>query len=229
MFRNIGRGDRFFGNLYGEKRTRGNPNAEWLQEYIKVFETKIPHVNESDIILDIMKVIIKKRNWSSPGHDYTVNFCLKRLFSIHEPMQNIFMGIINSLCEMASWCCGGRTSFLEKPGLWQFDNIRPIPCTNNTYKGFTSVLQNIFNAHKNKYGTMQMAHKNKYGTMQMAHKNKYGTMQMAHKNKYGTMQMAHKNKYDTMQMAHKNKYGTMQMAHKNKYGMLIRTSMVPCS
>ena len=148
---------------------KGNPEAEWLQEYTKLFETKIIEVDTGDIILetiDIRNAIRKKRNWSSPGPDLIVNFWLKRLSSIHELIKSIFMSVINSRCEMARWYCGGRTCLLEKTGLWTFDNTRPITCTNNMYKWFTSVLQIIFNNHKKKYGIMQIEERGAEGEMQ---------------------------------------------------------------
>ena len=77
------------------KVDQGKPNAEWLKDYIELFETKIPDVNTGDIILeeiDIINAIRKKRNWSSPGNDLIVNFWLKRLTSIHGVIKNIFYG-----------------------------------------------------------------------------------------------------------------------------------------
>ena len=47
-------------------------------------------------------------------------------------------------------------SLLEKPGGWAHDNTRPITCTNNMYKWFTTVLQHIFNEHGKKYVIQQM-------------------------------------------------------------------------
>ena len=60
------------------------------------------------------------------------------------------------MCDVEGWYCSGRTGLLEKPGMWRFDNTRPITCTNNMYKWFTSVLQNVYNEHKNNHGIMQM-------------------------------------------------------------------------
>ena len=148
----------FWINLWCKTDT-GNPDAEWLVEYTRLFENEIPDVYTGDINLesiDITKAIKKKRNWSAPGPDLIVNFWLKRLSSLHETIRVLFMNIINGMCDVERWYCSGRTRLLEKPGLWKFDNTRPITCTNNMYKWFTSVLQNIYNDHKNNHGIMQM-------------------------------------------------------------------------
>ena len=137
----------------------GNPNAEWLNEYTEHFEKVIPQIEADDIILEtvnIRKIIQKKRNWSSPGPDLIVNFWLKKLTVTHDLFKNIFMDIINNSRTMVEWFCRGRTSLLEKSGAWAFDNTRPITCTNNLYKWFTSVLQVKINEHKKKFGFMQM-------------------------------------------------------------------------
>ena len=67
------------------------------------------------------------------------------------------MNVINNhMCEVEKWYCCGRTVLLEKPGEWSFSNTRPITCTNNMYKWFTSLLLIFFNRHKEKFSIMQM-------------------------------------------------------------------------
>ena len=101
-------------------------------------------------------MIKKKRNWSSPGPDLLVNFWLKKVIVTHEHITILFRDIINSSCELVKWFCRGRTSLLEKAGAWVYSNTRPITCTNNTYKWFTSVLKLKLNEHKQKFGIMQL-------------------------------------------------------------------------
>ena len=141
------------------KEDQGHPDAEWLEEYKSLFEKEIPGSNNENILLEpgtSTKAIKKKRNWSAPGPDLLVNFWLKRLSVIHLIINETFMDIINSGCSMEAWFCRGRTSLLEKPGEWLHDNTRPITCTNNMYKWFTTVLQQIFHGHIKKHEVLQM-------------------------------------------------------------------------
>ncbi len=141
------------------KEDQGNPNAEWLIEYQELFEKLIPVPHAGDITLetsDIANRMKKKRNWSSPGPDLIVNFWWKRLTSIHDMVKVFFLEIINNTSNMEKWFCRGRSSLLEKLGGWAYDNTRPITCTNNLYKWYTSVLQFILNNHKKKNSIMQI-------------------------------------------------------------------------
>ena len=137
----------------------GRPEAEWLAEYTTLLESKIPGVNGDNIEIDVNDVknaIRKKRNWSSPGPDMIVNFWLKKLDVIYQLIKHIFSKIVNSGCTIETWYCCGRTNLIEKPGEWLFNNTRPITCTNNLYKWFTSLLQIFYNKHVKSVGFMQM-------------------------------------------------------------------------
>ena len=130
-----------------------------MEEYEELFEREIPEANNDNIIVapgGVSNAIKKKRNWSAPGPDLLVNFWLKRLLVIHPRIEETFMDIINSGCGMEPWFCRGRTALLEKPGEWAHDNTRPITCTNNMYKRFTTVLKHIFNEDGKKHEILQM-------------------------------------------------------------------------
>ena len=120
-----------------EKDDPGNPNASWLDEYKLLFQQVVPEIFTGDI--DVTNAIIwdcirKKRNWSGSGPDLLVNFWLKKLFVIHDPIRSIFSGIINSPSEIETWFTRGRTNLLEKDENFVYDNTRPITCTNHMYK-----------------------------------------------------------------------------------------------
>ena len=141
------------------KKDEGNPDAEWLNEIEKIFATMIPVVDTGDVITtpnEFLKCVKKKRNWSSPGPDLIVNFWLKKLTYTHELTHEIFHQLKNNHCRIPIWFCLGRTSLLEKPGGWQANNTRPITCTNNQYKLFTSLLNSDLNNHTAKHKLMQM-------------------------------------------------------------------------
>ena len=142
-----------------EKEDAGRPNAEWLTQYNDLFTTLIPEVNNNDIAVTketVWNCIKKKRNWSAPGPDGIVNFWLKKITVIHDAISVIFNGIINSECNIVDWYVRGVTVLLEKPGEWLANNTRPITCTNNIYKWFSSVLLHFFNNHVTQYNLMQM-------------------------------------------------------------------------
>ena len=75
------------------KQDPGKPGVQWLDEYVKLFESQIPEVNVNNLVVtlsDTTNAIKKKRNWSSPGPDLVTNFWLKKLVMIHEPMTQVF-------------------------------------------------------------------------------------------------------------------------------------------
>ena len=137
----------------------GEPNVEWLNQIESVFEEKIPNVHESDLDInkgDIFNAIRKKRNWSAPGPDYITNFWLKKLTSIHQTIQKAFVIIINQEIMLPPWFCRGKTTLHEKPGGWEISNTRPITCTNNMYKWFTSLVHAKLNKHLTANQLMQV-------------------------------------------------------------------------
>ena len=75
---------------------------------------------------------------------------------IHDIICVIFNGIINTECIIEDWYVRGITVLLEKLGEWLANNTRPITCTNNIYKWFSSVLLYLFNDHIKRHNLMQM-------------------------------------------------------------------------
>ena len=149
--------ERFWKSLW-TKQDEGNPNAEWLKETEEVFATMVPEIDHDDLITtpcEFLKNVKKKRNWSSPGPDLIVNFWLKKLTVTHELTHKIFHELKNKLCRIPIWFSRGRTALLEKPGEWAANNTRPITCTNNQYKFFTSLLTTHMNTHLTHHQLMQ--------------------------------------------------------------------------
>ena len=63
--------------------------------------------------------------------------------------------MVYSRVDIDIWFTQGRTSLIEKDENFVADNTRPITCTNNIYKWFSSVLLDVFNQHITQYNIMQ--------------------------------------------------------------------------
>ena len=63
---------------------------------------------------------------------------------------------MNKGLVIPTWFSCGKTGLLEKPGTWEVSNNRPITCTNNQYKLFTSFLNSELDKHNQEYNLMQM-------------------------------------------------------------------------
>ena len=76
VFENIEDGSIFWKSLW-ETRGTGNNNAEWLQEIKQAISRKVQSTADQDWMLEtevLVKVVLKKRNFSAPGPERLVNF-----------------------------------------------------------------------------------------------------------------------------------------------------------
>ena len=142
-----------------EKNDTGNANAAWVNEIEEVFREIIPEVDcgRMPIVYElVLKSIKKKKNWSGPGPDLIVNFWWKKLTSTHPWITIIFDHIINENVFPGVWFPIGRVALIPKDGEWSVPNQRPITCTNNIYKWYTSVLRILSKNHLDRYNLMQI-------------------------------------------------------------------------
>ena len=89
---------------------------------------------------EAVKVIRRKKNWSSPGPDRIVHFWWKNAYSLHKDLLICFQSVANTRGEYPEWFAGGRTTLIPKPGPFTSENQRPITCLNTVYKRFTSCI-----------------------------------------------------------------------------------------
>lgn len=137
----------------------GNPNAAWLDEIKALFQELVPEVHSGPIQItsdDVWNGIRRKKNWSGTGPDKTANFWWKKLTSTHKVVREMFEALINTEVGVDSWFPEGRTILIPKDGPWSVENQRPITCTNNMYKWFSSILLNKLMSHLEKYRLVQV-------------------------------------------------------------------------
>ena len=142
-----------------EKTDSGNPNAQWISDIEKAFREIVPVTNCNRIPIvytDIHKSIRKKKNWSAPGPDLIVNFWWKKLTATHLWITNIVDQIVNDDVYPGVWFSLGRVTLIPKDDEWSAANQRPITCTNNIYKWYTSVLLLHSNKHLDDNNLMQI-------------------------------------------------------------------------
>ena len=145
-----------------EAQGAGNIKAEWLDEVRDAIREKVTVPPEKDFELSAKqaeKVIMKKRNWSTPGPDRIVNFWWKRANCLHVGIVRAFQVIAQSDQDVPLWFTEGRTSLIPKPGEFSSENQRPITCLNTVYKWFTSCLLEPVNSHLEDYDLMEGEHR----------------------------------------------------------------------
>ena len=128
-----------------------------MDEVRDAIREKVPVPPEKDFELSAKqaeKVIMKKRNWSTPGPDRIVNFWWKRANCLHVGIARAFQVIAQSDQDVPLWFTEGRTSLIPKPGEFSSENQRPITCL-TVYKWFTSCLLEPVNSHLEDYDLME--------------------------------------------------------------------------
>lgn len=100
-FENIEDASNFWIELW-ETRGTGNKEAEWLSKIKEAIARKVPVPAEGSWRLEcseVVKCLLKKRNWSAPGPDRLVNYWWKRLHVLHEGITKAFVAISESTEE----------------------------------------------------------------------------------------------------------------------------------
>ena len=116
----------------GAKEHR-EPSVKWLTKIKSAVHKRVGASTDSEGLLDrdeAVKVIRRKKNWSSPGPDRIVNFRWKNTSSLHKDLLICFQSVANTREEYPEWFAGGRTTLIPKPGPFTSENQRPITCLN---------------------------------------------------------------------------------------------------
>ena len=111
-----------------------------MKEEIKN-EVKISHQKPKCSVQRWREIIIKKKNWSSPGIQ---NDWIKKMTALWEAEVNEINKYLNNEKEIPDWLGRGRTVLIPKSNdLTKTDKYRPITCLITMYKNFTAVMADI--------------------------------------------------------------------------------------
>ena len=80
----------------------------------------------------LVKVVLKKRNFSAPGPERLVNFWWKRA-RCHEAIMQAFKAISEVNEASLLWFAKGKTQPIPKPGDFSSENKRPITSLNRSH------------------------------------------------------------------------------------------------
>ena len=111
----------------------GNRNATWLEDVREAINKYVPPPSNDNFVLEsteVVKTIMKKRNWSAPGPDRIANYWWKKAHALHEGVTKSFQSIGQSPSEYSMWFAEGKTTLIPKPGEFSSSNQRPITCLN---------------------------------------------------------------------------------------------------
>ena len=107
-----------------ETRGTGNNNAEWLQEIKQAISRKVQSTADHDWMLEtevLVKVVLKKRNFSAPGPERLVNFWWKRA-RYHEAIMRAFKAFSEVNEAYPLWFAKGTTRLIPKPKDFSSEN-----------------------------------------------------------------------------------------------------------
>ena len=106
-------------------------------------------------MVQAVKIILKKKNWSAPGQDREINYWWKRVCSLHEGMASAFKAVADISMAYPKWFTEGKTSLLPKPGEFTSENQCPTTCLNTSYMWFTPCVLGPMDEHVDKYELME--------------------------------------------------------------------------
>ena len=123
VFENIEDASIFWKSLW-ETRGTGNNNTEWLQEIKQAISRKVQSTADQDWMLEtevLVKVVLKKRNFSAPGPERLVNFWWKRA-RCHEAIMRAFKAFSEVNEAYPLWFARGKTRLIPKPKDFSSEN-----------------------------------------------------------------------------------------------------------
>ena len=97
-------------------RGTGNNNTEWLQEIKQAISRKVQSTADQDWMLEtevLVKVVLKKRNFSAPGPERLVNFWWKQA-RCHEAIMRAFKAISEVNEAYPLWFAKGKIRLIPK-------------------------------------------------------------------------------------------------------------------
>ena len=146
---NIKEFEDFWANIW-ETEGKINREASWMKEMKEEIknEVKISHPKPKCSVQRWREIIIKKKNWSSPGIDGIQNYRIKKMTALWEAEVNEINKYLNNEKEIPDWLGRGRTVLIPKSNdLTKTDKYRPITCLITMYKNFTAVMADIMTEH----------------------------------------------------------------------------------
>ena len=138
------------GQTSGKQKTKINREASWMKEMKEEIknEVKISHPKPKCSVQRWREIIIKKKNWSSPGIDGIQNYWIKKVTALWEAEVNEINKYLNNEKEIPDWLGRGRTVLIPNSNdLTKTDKYRPITCLITIYKNFTAVMADIMTEH----------------------------------------------------------------------------------
>ena len=146
---NIEEFEDFWANIW-ETEGKINRDTNWLNEIKREInnEVKTSHPKPSCSVQKCKEVIIKKKNWSSPGIDGSQNYCIKKMATVWQAEVNEINKYLNGEKETTKWLGRSRTVLIPKLiDLTKKDKYRPITCLITMFKNFTAIMANIMTEH----------------------------------------------------------------------------------
>ena len=118
-----------------------------MKEEIKN-EVQISHPKPKCSVQRWREIIIKKKNWSSPGTDGIQIYWIKKMTALQKAEVYEINKYLNNEKEIPDWLGRGRTVLIPKSNdLTKTDKYRPITCLITMYKNFTAVMADIMTEH----------------------------------------------------------------------------------
>ena len=112
---NIEEFEDFWANIWETER-KINRDANWMNEIKREInnEVKTSHPKPNCSVQKWKQVIIKKKNWSSPGIDGIQNYWIKKMTALWQAEVNEINKYLNSEKEIPEWLGRGRTVLYTK-------------------------------------------------------------------------------------------------------------------
>ena len=146
---NIKEFEDFWADIW-ETEGKINRAASWMKEMKKEIENevKMNHPKPKCSVQRWREIIIKKKNWSSPGIDGIQNYWIKKMTALWKAEVNEINKYLNNEKEIPDWLGRGTTALIpQSSDLMKTDKYRPITCLITMYKNFTAVIADIMIKH----------------------------------------------------------------------------------
>ena len=130
-----------------------NRDANWMNKITREINShvKASHPKRSCSVQKWKEVIIKKKNWSSPGIDGIQNYWIEKMTAVWHAEVNEINKYLNGKKEIPEWLGRGRTILIPKSNdLTKKEKYRPITCLITMYDNFTAIMADIMTEHLKK-------------------------------------------------------------------------------
>jgi hypothetical protein len=125
--------------------TEGDQNLEskWIEEVEKMIEGQLTeeHIPKLANMKQWHKLVMKRKNWTSPGPDGVQNYWVKHISALWEKEIEQVKDIQEGNIVIPRWMGSGRTVLIAKTcDKSLVEKYRPITCLNALYKMVTAVV-----------------------------------------------------------------------------------------